>query len=267
MKTVFTFFAFVYFITLGPGCAHPLAPVGHYQDSPIVADGNADDWGFPLRFSNAEHTFQYSVTNDKKNIYICLISNDPAAQSRMLRSGVSLYFDPKGEKNKNITLEFPIKKTDENANNYGNPIQASGTKSTLDQLLLQSNYFNTIGFVNIENGQYAVGDKKSNIQVALKLHDDSTLVYEAIVPVNDIPGVDPYGKNASKNFSVGISVTSTATRNNNNYNNSPRPSFGMRGMRMGGGGGGYRGGSQRNQPPKEQVEWYQFRLAFSNAKN
>ena len=33
-------------------CAHQLAPYGHYQDTPVVADGNTEDWNLPLRFSN-----------------------------------------------------------------------------------------------------------------------------------------------------------------------------------------------------------------------
>ena len=123
-----------------------------------------------------------------------------------------------------------------------------------NELLLQSDYYNTAGFANIGNGQFAVADKKSSIQVALKLPDDSTLVYEAIVPIADIPGINPYGKNANKNFGVGIAVNNTIRRNNN-YNNSPRPSYGggmgRMGMRMG--GGGYRGGGQRALVPKEEV--------------
>jgi hypothetical protein len=131
----------------------------------------------------------------------------------------------------------------------------------MDQLLLKSNYYNTTGFANIENGQFDINDKKSNIQVAIKLHDDSTLVYEAIVPVNDIPGIDPNKKSTSKNFSIGITVSAPRYKRSSN-NNSSRPTFGMHGMRFG--GGGSRGGSQRNQQPKEETEWYQFRLAFNN---
>ena len=259
MKSTLTFFAFACWVIFTPGCAHQLAPVGHYQSTPVIADGNLDEWELPLRFSNSEHTFQYSVTNDKKNIYICIISDNQATQLRMLRSGINIYFDPKGEKNKNISLEFPVKKTEENTYNNSNPITASSTKNTEDELLLQSNYYNTSGFANIENGQFNIEDKKSSIQVAIKLHNDSTLVYEAIVPINNIPGVDPYAKK-SKNFSVGISVSySPYVRDNGN---SSRPSFGMRGMRFG--GGGSRRGSQRNQQQKEEAEWYQFRLALNN---
>jgi hypothetical protein len=242
------------------GCSHQLAPFGHFQETSVVADGNADEWSLPLRFSNAEHTFQYSITNDQKNIYICIISTDENTQTKMLKYGMNIYFDPKGEKNKNISLEFPVRKPEQNSYNNGEPIKASSPKIAKDQLLLQSDFYNTSGFANIENGQFSVSDRKNKIQVAIKLHDDSTFVYEAVIPVNNIPGVDPYARKTSKNFSVGISVNSQ--RNvRNNYNSSPRPSYGMRGMRM----GGYRNNPYQNQqPPKEQVDWYQFRLAYNN---
>jgi len=238
-------------------CSPQLAPIGHYQATQVVADGNAGDWEVPLRFSNSEHTFQYSITNDRKNIYICIISDNQATQLRMLRYGITVYFDPKGEKNKNISLEFPVRKTDDNSYNNSNSITASSEKNAANALLLQSNYFNTSGFSNIENGQFSVESKKSDIKVAIKLHDDSTLVYEAIVPFNDIPGIDPT-ESKIKNFSVGIAVSYSPFARNNS-NNSMRPSFGMHGMRFGGGG---RGGSQRNQPAKEEDEWYKFCPAF-----
>ena len=258
MKKALPLFAFTACMVFIVSCSHPLAPVSHYQDVQVVADGNADEWSLPPRFSNSEHTFQYSVTNDKKNMYVCIITDNEATQIRMLRSGITVYFDPKGEKNKNISLEFPVGKAEENVYNNGNPVTASSEKNTKNELLLQSNYYNTSGFSNIENGQFSVEDKKSDIKVALKLHDDSVLVYEAIVPLNDIPGLDVSARKI-KNFSVGIAVNySPFTRGSSN--NSMRPSFGMHGMRFGGGG---RGG-QRTQRAKEEDEWYQFRLALNN---
>lgn len=260
MRVVPALVAWFIFLT---GCSPKLSPIGHFQETPVTADGNTDDWNLPLRFSNPAYTFQYAVTNDKKNIYICILSKDESMQLKMLRYGINIYFDPKGNKNKNIQLEFPVRKTEQYSNNYnnnGNLMTYNGTKMTKDQLVLQSDYYNTKGFANIENGQFSVSDKKSSIQVALKLHDDSALVYEAIIPLNDIPGVNPYARNTGKNFDVGITVNAAQNRyNNNNY--SPPPSYGMRAMHMGMGGGGYRGGSQQNQHPREEVNWYEFRLA------
>ena len=91
-------------------CSHKLAPEGHYQTSPIVTDGKTDDWPMPLRFSNASYTLQYNVTNDDKDLYICVSSRETATQMRILRSGMTVWFDPKGEKNKTIGLYFPIRK-------------------------------------------------------------------------------------------------------------------------------------------------------------
>jgi hypothetical protein len=95
MQRLSIFSAFVGCIIFIVSCSPQLAPVGHYQDTNIAADGNAEDWGLPLRFSNASHTFQYSVSNDKKNIYICILTNDPGTQLQMLRSGINIYFDTK----------------------------------------------------------------------------------------------------------------------------------------------------------------------------
>ena len=165
----------------------------------------------------------------------------------MLRSGIEVFFDPKGEKNRNISLEFPMKKTEQTPYNYSNPITPANTKLNLDQLLLQSDYYNTKGFSNIENGQFGITDKRSDIRVALKLHEDSTLVYEAMVPLNDIPGVDLYGKKSGKNFSVSIVVKSPQNRSNPNNTYARQPSYGMRGMHMGGMGGG---GTEATMQPR-----------------
>jgi len=99
------------FALLFASCSHQLAPPGHYQNEPITIDGNINDWVLPLRFSNADYTMHYSVTNDDKNIYICVYSKSQTWQRRMLKSGMSIYFDSKGEKNKTCALIFPIKKT------------------------------------------------------------------------------------------------------------------------------------------------------------
>lgn len=264
--------ALVSVIMLCTACSHKMAPDGTYQATPVVADGVADDWKQPLRFSNADYTLQYAVSNDNKNLYVCVLSKDDGTQLRMLRSGMTIYFDPKGEKNKNFSIVFPIpKQPDPNAyqNRNGNPITQTDPNTRKEQLLLQSDYYNTTGFLDIENGQFAVKDDKSSIRVAMKLNNnDSVLVYEAIVPIKNILGADLNPRSDLKNFSVGIVLN--AVLGQGGGNNSSRPSFGgMRGMGMRGmGGGGGRGGnygSQRSAGAKEEDNWYQFRLVAGKA--
>ncbi|HXB95371.1 MAG TPA: hypothetical protein VNU70_09440, partial [Puia sp.] len=173
-------------------CSPNLAPEGHYQETPVAVDGNPGDWSLPLRFSNAGYTMQYNVTNDDKNLYIAVSSADDNTQLRILRSGMTLYFDPKGKKDKDISLHFPIQKQPEpNANrsrgqegstiNYQNG-RANTTESRRtrkEELLLQSDYFNTAGFPGIENGQFGLTDPKCPVHVAIRLiNQDSLLLYE-----------------------------------------------------------------------------------------
>ena len=253
-------------------CSHQMAPEGHYQDSNVVVDGSISDWRLPLRFSNQQYSFQYSVTNDNKNIYVVVYTRDLSTQLRILKAGMNIYFDPKGEKNKNISIAFPIKKvTDQNNYRNGDPVRNTDNKAMEDQLLLQSDYFNLTGFTNMENGQYGIEDNKTPVKLVLKVNADSSMVYEVSVPIKNVLGSDLNPKTASKNFSVGVvinAITSTSRNTSNNY----RPSYGgMHGMHAGGmygggmGGGGYRRNnnpSANNAGSKEDANWYQFRLAY-----
>lgn len=236
-------------------CSPKLAPVGHYQDSTVAVDGNPADWALPLRFSNTAYTLQYNVTNDSKDLYVCVSSADDATQLRILKSGMTLYFDPKGDKNKDISLHFPIQK------------HGIARDTRKEELLLQSDYYNTVGFADLENGQFGLNDIKAPIHIAIKLNnDDSLLVYEIAIPLKNILGPDWSVKAAKKNFSVGIVLDAVAGPGGGGGGGMRPGGFGMRGMGMGGmrgggmgGGGGRRYGGQTAQ--KEDATWYQFRLA------
>ena len=252
------------------GCMHKMAPDGHYQETPVLADGHADDWSLPLRFSNDSYTLQYNVTNDDKNIYICILSRDEGTQFRMLRAGMTLYFDPKGAEDKTIGLHFPLRKQadpDRARIRSGAPITNHDNKNEKEELLLQSDFYGTTGFSGIENGQFGISDPKSPLQVAMKLNNqDSLLVYEVVVPIKNVLGVDLNARSKKKNFSVGI-ILNAVQGEGGARNNGNRPSFGGGGggmhMSMGGMHGGGRrnyNGSGNNAASKEETSWYKFRL-------
>jgi hypothetical protein len=241
-------------------CSSRLAPPGHYQESPIIVDGNISDWGFPLRFSNPEYNMEYEVSNDKRNIYVCVYSKDISVQKRILKSGMIIYFDPKGEKNKNMSLVFPVKKpVDQAAQRNNEPIRYTDYMTEMNQLLRQSDYYNTTGMLNMENGQYALDSKINNIQVAIKLNGDSSLVYEAAVPINYLLGTDLKAGYKPGNFSVGIVVNKNSIQNGNS-GYRPHNSYGGGGMRMHGMGGNRNYGSANNTAPKPEENWNTFQL-------
>ncbi len=258
-------------------CSHQMSPEGRFQDRPVIVDGNTDDWAFPLRFSNEAYTLQYNVTNDNENIYICVVTKDNATQMNILKEGMSVYFDPKGKDSKSISLVFPVKKT----NSENIPVNGANKKALKHQYVLESDFYNTIGFNGMDNGQYAVKDTKTSIRTALKLDKDSGLVYEASVPIKNITGKTFTAKQA-KNFSVDIVVNSIVKQAK-----VARPSYtakgpGPQGMSLGGGNKGMRGGgrggmrsmntsqgnnqsTEKNTVSKETDNWYQFKLAYKNS--
>lgn len=262
-------------------CSHKLAPEGHYQSTPIVTDGKTDDWPIPLRFSNGSRTLQYNVTNDDNNIYICVSSKEAATQLRILRSGMTIWLDPKGEKNKTMALYFPIGKqpdperySSRNSKTNGRNSKATGSDVSAREaeLLLQSNYYNTKGFLDMENGQFGVTDTKGPIQLAIRRNDDSVLVYEVMIPVRNVLGADWEARASKKDFSVGIVLNAIPGTGAGGGSIGPRPSGGgMRGtggggMRSGGGTGGGRGygGGAGSSGQREDADWYTFRLAVKN---
>jgi hypothetical protein len=251
-------------------CSHKMAPLGHYQTTPVVADGISDDWTLPLRFANATYTLQYNVTNDNKNIYICVLSRDEQTMIRMLRAGITVYLDPKGQNGRDISLHYPLRKQpDPNIRDRnGEPLTNQNDSSWKQELLQQSDSYGTTGFSGIENGQFAPGDTKSPIRVAIQLsHHDSLLVYEAIIPIVNVLGADLSTRSPRKPFSVGVvlNTPSGQTVAGNQHHNGGGRGLGVNGMHFGGGGGN---GSRRNYntnsdnpPVREDANWYQFRLA------
>ena len=257
-------------------CSPKLAPEGHYQDAPVTADGIPSEWKIPLRFTNSAYTMQYNVTNDDQNIYVAVSSFDDITQLRILRSGMTIYFDPKGKKNKDISLHFPIQKApDPNGNRsrgdgsttyYQNQNNVQNRDTRKEELLLQSDYYNTTGFTGIENGQFSAGDQKGPIHIGIKLNNqDSLLVYEVVIPVKNILGPDWAAKASKKNFSVGVVMDAVAGASGGGGGGRPGGFGGMRGMGMRGMGGGGMGGGRRygggQQAQKEDANWYAFRLA------
>ncbi len=77
---------------------------------------------------------------------------------------------------------------------------------TIAQLILQSDYYNTIGFTNMDNGQYDLKTTQTDIRIAMKLDADSNLVYEVAIPIRYVLGKDLLSGQDSKNFSVGITL-------------------------------------------------------------
>ena len=178
---------------------------------------------------------------------------------------MSVCFDPKGEKDKKMSLVFPVKKPDDQSGNRnGNPIRNTDIKTNEEQLIAQSDFYNTIGFLNLENGQFDISFKQNNIQLAIRLNEDSSLVYEASVPIRYIFGSELLAGRDARNISVGIVINQlhyTSGNSANGYHShSTYGGSGMRGMHGMGGGRNYGSGNSATAKPEEN--WYQCSIAY-----
>ena len=265
-------------------CSPTNFPIGKFQSDPIVADGNASDWGLPLRFGNETGSLQYAITNDRENIYVSVASNDQATQMKMLRAGIKVYIDIKGKKSTDMGLVYPFKDQDELTNRRMG-IRNANPNAMKEKMILDANIFSCFGFINMENRIYDLKDT-SHIKIGMNYDAYNNLVFEAIIPLKNVLTI-PITNTKAPSISVGIIV-------NNMGGDAQRPNAsmagmnraegggmrgggmgggGMRGGGMGGGGmrggsmggGGMRGGSMGgggygNSGPI--VNWYEFKLAY-----
>lgn len=79
------------------------APPAH-----LVIDGDAREWGDSLRYYNAEKKINYSLANDKDNLYMAIRINDRVDQIKVLRSGLTFSIDPRGKKKESYSITFPL---------------------------------------------------------------------------------------------------------------------------------------------------------------
>jgi hypothetical protein len=277
-------FSLFFVMVVFSNCSPKQYEVGKYQNDPIIADGDATDWGLPLRFGSEEGSLQYSISNDKENFYISVASNNQQTQMSILRAGLKIYFDPKGNKATDISLIYPYKDPMEN----NGPRVRNENKNTdpnliKQKMILDADIYTTTGFLNMENRIYDLKDT-SHFKVGMNFDKYNNLVFEAIVPIKNVIAT-PINFMKPPSISIGIIINNLGGgggRPNGNGENANYRGGGMSrggmgggmgggtggGMRGGGGGGrgGMRGGGAMQAGgsytgSKQIVNWYQFKLA------
>jgi len=269
-------------------CTKKIYPEGHYQESAVTIDGELNEWPQPLAFSSNGGRLQYSITNDRENVYVSLLARDEITALRILRSGITIYIDPEAGESKKMSLAFPIGVATQPGDNKMGSGNLADLKEYRLELLLQTTVFNTTGFNNMENRMYDLTDK-SRMRLALKSFATNGLSYEAAIPLKYIFGNVTASQLLTHNLSVGVFINGMGNRTNSyrgqgnesgGYTGGMRGGGGQRGgggRGMGSGGGGnYRrsNGNENNEEQsgsrenagliKDDIAWYKFKLASPN---
>jgi len=211
----------------------------------IAIDGNLKEWGDSLRYFNADKQINYSLANDKENLYVAVRINDYSEQARILNSGFTLAIDTRGKKKETFAITFPVGEQG-GATEFGFPKHdnAGITDEDREELtqakLTKLRGIKVVGFADIE-GNYITTSNTYGIKTAIDYDKDGYLVCEAAIPLKFFHDDDPTKNEWAFDFKInGISRPASA-------NGADQGSQGHSGRGGGGGGRGGRGGGRGGQ--------------------
>ncbi len=73
----------------------------------VAIDGRSDDWAGNL-FIVKNEGVTLGFLNDQEYFYVCLRAEDNSRRGQIMRSGLTVWFDPKGGKKKTLGIKFPL---------------------------------------------------------------------------------------------------------------------------------------------------------------
>ncbi len=145
----------------------------------------------------------YAVSNDKENLYITVETGDLATELKILKNGLTVWIDRKGEKGEVTAINYPIpvQGNDDDAHQrpargqwqQGSNGSGGGGSSAQDKqrmeledkvrkMLPDANEYSLQGFKSC-NLQYPIMEKDScGVFVRVGIDDENEMVWEAVVP-------------------------------------------------------------------------------------
>lgn len=72
---------------------------------PVIVDGRSDDWSGKLYILDDE-MISVGFLNDETDLYICLLAENNALRSRIMRGGLTVWLDPMGGKKKLLGIRI-----------------------------------------------------------------------------------------------------------------------------------------------------------------
>ncbi|HXS37183.1 MAG TPA: hypothetical protein VN721_10820 [Flavipsychrobacter sp.] len=258
---------------------------GTWQSTPIVVDGNSNDWPSPYPAYDAKAMIGYAMSNDKSYLYLTVETGDEKTQMKILRGGLIVWIDTTDGKNQDISIAFPLQSTGEPMNyekqqGQQQDIQLQGqNRSTarIKRALDEATQLTLQGFKGCQGGYSVIQKNDCGIMVKIGIDEYNELIWEAAIPFKALYGKDSIdkadiGKPVSICYAIkGLKKPAGANSNNGNHSGGADiGSHGMGGGGMGEGGGMHRGGSMSRGGSNSQSDnlfestktWRQFGLAY-----
>jgi hypothetical protein len=226
----------------------PIVYSSLWQTNPVKADGIANEWNKPLKHYDSSTKLQYTFSNDKQNMYICIRATDESTQKKILRGGMVVWIDTSGRGKERTSISYPLP-------DMNTKPEAEGEMGTRERDAYHPkrkfhndhNEMTLSGFKGLIGGTVPL---KNLDGIAVNLNVDSLdiLTYEAIIPFKTFYRDSLCISDSSRvmSFKIVINGLPQAKQKpdpgvDNTGNNTPSLSganMGGRGSRGGGGRGG-----------------------------
>lgn len=245
------------------------------DDSTVInhtLDGIVKEWPVARFVTDDKTGNQYAIDNDTKNIYLVMNIPDSRMQFKMMRNGMSTYFDLKAKKKEGQGIEFPEKNESNDAallamqkpkqQQEGEPTKKPDIKAMRKLMAMNLVALRLFGFTKGESlDQQLMMPNSANIAFAWDSTDVMHLEYR--IPLTLLGDVASLNK---KEISIGwdihaFEIKKDASADDASMNNM----YG--GGRMGYGGGGQRGGYYGGDKTIDaQRYWTKYVIAIPDEK-
>jgi hypothetical protein len=146
----------------------------------------------------------YQIFNDAENLYVNLSTADKMAIIKILKSGLSIYFDENGKKNKTVSVEYPLHNSKIDFSTL-RPKSNGATRPEMDINKLLASVPNNAVYRNYEDiERFNLDLNNTDISINLKSENSelgNQLVYQLKIPFHNISNLSI---SEIENFSIGI---------------------------------------------------------------
>lgn len=147
---------------------------------------------------DADSQIKYLVSNDDENLHLSFKTTHQPTIAKILRAGLTIYFDKDGKKKKDVFVKYPI-----GSPNDFNQLKGKGSQKAPSDLKSLINATSVAAEYNFfdEKKTFTTTHPISNIKLSLTTNDSKELVYDIIIPFHKIAA---NGKADLFNLSIGI---------------------------------------------------------------
>jgi hypothetical protein len=238
-----------------------------WQGTEIGIDGLINDWSNPLRFYDYKSKINYSISNDLKNIYLCIKISDRPTQMKILRAGMEIKIDSLGKNEFPVSFIYPIPNQNKGMN-LRKPENESEIKledkqdrsQMMKRYLIEAKNAQLIGFKAELGNSISLLENTSGIHAAIHIDNGGIMCYEALIPFETFykKSLSEADSNLVFNYEIKINALPAPSLSaGGGYNGGGNPSSisgrglqtGARGPQGGGGGipgAGGQGGNYNN---------------------